>query len=287
VWALDLSSCRWQALSPAGPAPVPRSAHSAVYDPIGDRVLVFGGSTPYTHEGSDAQYSDELWELGLDGRPAWRRLDLPGPRPAAREEHAAVYDAAHREMLIYGGVGIGTDYRHSVFALHDAWALSLEGAARWRALPDSPEESGRWGHRAIFDPVRSRMVVASGWGWPGTTIAFRADPVLARPRENPITAKAAPAAPAAVDVPLRLGLGVNNPSRGGLWLRLELPAVAGARLELFDIAGRRIAHRDVGDLGPGRIRYRWEEASHVPSGVYLLRFSNQRETVKRKVILLR
>jgi hypothetical protein len=37
-------------------------------------------------------------------------------------------------------------------------------------------------------------------------------------------------------------------------VQFVLPTTVPARLELFDIAGRRVAARDVGTLGPGGIR---------------------------------
>src|SRR2546426_990241 len=45
VWELSLSgSPAWTALAPSGPSPTPRSGHTAVYDPVRDRMLVFGGA---------------------------------------------------------------------------------------------------------------------------------------------------------------------------------------------------------------------------------------------------
>ena len=278
VWALDLSGRpRWRALAPAGPGPAPRSAHTAVYDPRNDRVVVFGGTTP--------EFSDELWELRLDGRVAWRRLDLAGPRPSAREEHCAAFDPERHEMLLYGGVGSGTDYAGgTILALHDAWALALDPVPHWRQLPDGPDPFGRWGHRAVFDPVARHMIIHGGWGWTGSTLALASPPAT---RRAPIAAASAPAPNAPSEAPLRLGIRATNPARGALWLRLALPSAEAARLELFDVAGRRVASREVAGLGPGLHRYRWDETSRLSSGLYLLRFSTAREVVRARVILLR
>jgi hypothetical protein len=230
---------------------------------------------------------DELWELRLDGNGAWRRLDPPGPRPSAREEHCAIYDPVHQEMLIYGGVGIGTDYgRSQIVALHDAWALSLGESPQWRSLGAGPDRSGRWGHRAIYDPAGSRMIVSGGWGSIGSTVAL----ATGSPPPAPAATAAArtPLSPGApTDLPLRLAFRVVNPSRGGLEIRLELPNTASVRLELFDVAGRRVASRDLAGLAAGRTRYRWGESARLPAGIYLLRVSQAREVVKSKVILLR
>ncbi|HET9325652.1 MAG TPA: T9SS type A sorting domain-containing protein [Candidatus Eisenbacteria bacterium] len=281
VWALNLSGRpRWQALTPAGPSPAPRSAHSAVYDPMHDRVIVFGGST----SGLES-CSDELWELRLQGRGAWRKLELPEPRPGGREEHSAVVDSRRQEMLIYGGFGDCIEYgRAGTLALHDGWALSLGDAPVWRRLPDGPERAGRWGHRAVFDPQHSRMIVAGGWGGMGSTLALVNEPEVRAPRA--LVAAKAPATPSSpADLPLRLAVRMPNPTRGALAMELALPT-RGARLELFDVTGRRVAQRELSDLGPGFVRYRWDATEQLPAGIYLMRLSRAKETVKKKVILL-
>jgi hypothetical protein len=65
-----------------------------------------------------------------------------------------------------------------------------------------------------------------------------------------------------------------NPTPGGhLNVQFELPAAAAARLELFDVGGRRLVLRDVGVLGPGRHAVDLAEGTRIPAGRYLLRLS--------------
>jgi len=66
----------------------------------------------------------------------------------------------------------------------------------------------------------------------------------------------------------RLGSG---PARGTLSVELSLPDGAPARLELIDIAGRRLAAQEVGTLGVGP--HRVEIATGLRSGVYLVRLT--------------
>lgn len=64
-----------------------------------------------------------------------------------------------------------------------------------------------------------------------------------------------------------------NPSRDGrLRVRLALPSGAEARLELFDVTGRRLAARDVGALGAGQHLVDLGEGRFAP-GLYLLRLT--------------
>ncbi|MBI5711007.1 MAG: hypothetical protein HZC42_12015 [Candidatus Eisenbacteria bacterium] len=60
-----------------------------------------------------------------------------------------------------------------------------------------------------------------------------------------------------------------NPATGPLQVSFSLPDGSPAMLELLDVAGRRIAAREVGSLGPGQHLMRLEE--QVPVGLYWLR----------------
>jgi hypothetical protein len=65
-----------------------------------------------------------------------------------------------------------------------------------------------------------------------------------------------------------------NPSVGTkLTVQFALPSAAPARLELMDIAGRRVAEREVGSLGRGRHDVILADAGRVAPGVYVVRFS--------------
>jgi hypothetical protein len=76
-----------------------------------------------------------------------------------------------------------------------------------------------------------------------------------------------------------------NPSRGGsLMVRFSLPTDAPARLELLDVAGRRIASREVGigqhtlDLGAGQ---------HLAPGLHLVRLTQGVNTRTTRVAVFR
>jgi hypothetical protein len=75
-----------------------------------------------------------------------------------------------------------------------------------------------------------------------------------------------------------------NPSRGGaLTVRFSLPTAAPARLELLDVAGRRIASHEVGvgqhtlDLGTGQ---------HLAPGLYLVRLTQGANTRTTRVAVI-
>ncbi|MBI5838328.1 MAG: hypothetical protein HZB25_13905 [Candidatus Eisenbacteria bacterium] len=151
LWALSLSgSPAWTLLAPSGTPPSSRSDHSAVYDPVRDRMLVFGGRNT---SGGTSPLGD-LWALSLSGTPAWAPLAPAGTPPSARHSHAAVYDAAWDRMLIVAGYD--TKY------VGDTWVLSLPGTPSWAKAAPPTALSSRGSHTAVLDPVRRQMLVFGG-----------------------------------------------------------------------------------------------------------------------------
>jgi hypothetical protein len=134
----------WQRIPQLG-----RTQHSAIYDPIRHRMLVYGGM-------EEAAIKDDVYELSLSGGPTWTHVTTAGPTPPGRYEHSAIYDPVRDRMVIYGGSG-GSD-------LNDVWALSLSGGVpTWSQIPNSgATPGGRRQHAAVYDPVRDRMLVFGG-----------------------------------------------------------------------------------------------------------------------------
>jgi hypothetical protein len=136
----------WSLLS--FPPPAARVQHAAVYDPVRNRMLVFGGL-------AGASLKNDVWELSLAGTPTWKLLAVAGTPPSARRGASAIYDPVRDRMLVYGGAAPG--------ALGDVWALSLGASPAWSQLaPTGSPPPSRSGHSAIYDPVRDRMVVFGG-----------------------------------------------------------------------------------------------------------------------------
>ena len=105
----------------------------------------------------EAAIKDDVYELSLSGGPTWTHVTTAGPTPPGRYEHSAIYDPVRDRMVIYGGSG-GSD-------LNDVQALSLSGGVpTWSQIPNSgatPRRSSAT-RRAVYDPVRDRMLVFGG-----------------------------------------------------------------------------------------------------------------------------
>src|SRR5262245_43056605 len=119
VWVLELGEPnRWQRLQPTGTPPSIRRSHTALYDPIQDRMLVFGGGIIVDHTWI---LNNEVWALELGGTPHWTQLTPTGTPPVPRFSSVAVFDVTRNRMLLHGGaLASGT-------TIGDLWRLELSG----------------------------------------------------------------------------------------------------------------------------------------------------------------
>lgn len=163
VWTLDLSGGGggWTLLTPTGGPPSARLRARAVYDPVGRRMILFGGS-------DGGNLLNDVWELSLTsaGGPfAWNALSPGGPLPLPRELHTSIYDGAAQRMIVFGGVD--NDFTDGSPFNNEVWALTLPqggGMPTWSLLsPAGAPPPLLQSHAAIYDSASQRMVVFSGF----------------------------------------------------------------------------------------------------------------------------
>jgi hypothetical protein len=96
---------------------------------------------------------------------------------------------------------------------------------------------------------------------------------------------------ASVEVPTADRLAVlgmqSGPGDGGLAVRFSLASRAPARLEIMDVAGRRILARDLAGLEPGSHILTLEGGASLPSGIYLLRLRQGGQQARGKAAIIR
>jgi uncharacterized protein (TIGR03437 family) len=140
---------QWRDLTPtSGIAPDARNTGSAIYDPVGKRLIIFGGS------GNSGNLND-TWAFTLATR-TWVKLTTTGTTPPTRHGFDAVYDPVGHQMLIYAGQGAGF--------LSDTWTLNLT-TFEWRDVspPVASRPKARYGHAAVFDPISRSLVQFAGF----------------------------------------------------------------------------------------------------------------------------
>lgn len=77
-----------------------------------------------------------------------------------------------------------------------------------------------------------------------------------------------------------------NPFNAATVISFSLPTASDARLRVFDLTGREVFHRNLGDMAAGTHRVSLD-ASTLSSGVYVARLETARAAVSRKMVLLR
>src|SRR5260370_36393143 len=89
---------------PQGTAPTGRGISTAVYSPITNSMIVFGGNLSV---GNCFDETNDVWVLanpnGVGGTPAWTQLTPAGGPPSIRDGHTAGYDGASNRMIVFGG----------------------------------------------------------------------------------------------------------------------------------------------------------------------------------------
>jgi uncharacterized protein (TIGR03437 family) len=121
----------------------------AIHDPVGKRVVIFGGS-------GDSGSLNDAWAFSLETR-TWTKLVTTGPTPPPRFSFDAVYDPVGHQMVIYAGQGSGFH--------NDTWTLNLT-TLEWRDVSpasNAARPKARYGSTAIFDPASRSLVQFAGF----------------------------------------------------------------------------------------------------------------------------
>lgn len=167
VWLLTgangLGTAGWTNLIANGAAgsPTARSGHSAVYDQVNDRMIIFGGCAGYC-----LPVLNDVWVLAnaSNGTPTWTQLSPTGMPPAPRTRPAAVYDAVNNRMIVFGGQD-GSGSGGATFP--DVWVLTnangLGGSPAWSKLPfTGGPPLGQYGASAVYDSANNIMILFAG-----------------------------------------------------------------------------------------------------------------------------
>ena len=119
------TSTGWVQASPSGPTPGLRSDATLVYDPVSQRVLMFGGNDLTNRFG----LTNATW--AYDGT-SWQQVSS-AMKPAPRQHERAVFDVSVGKCLLFGGRMDDTPGGCCNFtgpALDDAWLWTSSG---WQA----------------------------------------------------------------------------------------------------------------------------------------------------------
>ncbi len=154
LWKYDVASHYWEAVYPGGVTASARQKHTAVFDPVGMCMYVFGGMA------DDTSLLNDVWEYDVTTNQG-TLLSPGGGQPPARMAHTAVYDPNRRVMLVFGGDldGTGTTtadiWKYDISA--NAW-VQIRGAGEGQ----QPHPEPMAGHAAVYFSASQSMMLIGG-----------------------------------------------------------------------------------------------------------------------------
>lgn len=117
----DITTMRWNLISPEGLKPPTMAGHSATVHK--GRMVVFGGLQKTRNSIGHFSSSNDIWTFHLESQ-SWIQEDIPDPKPKPRYGQSQLYlDEDH--LLILGGCGGPSNM------YNDVWLLVMKNDPHW------------------------------------------------------------------------------------------------------------------------------------------------------------
>lgn len=130
-------------------APENRIGHKMFYDPVREKVMLFGGA----HWSNRYTFYNDLWEFDYEDMQ-WRELQTTNP-PDGRFNTMVTYIPRRHELFMFGGFS-------SRDRIADTWLLDLE-TLTWTELHPADSPSPRSDSSFSYDPEHDMVILFSGY----------------------------------------------------------------------------------------------------------------------------
>jgi len=172
VWVLtnangtETSPPAWIQLQPSGSVPAVRSHHMGAYDPVSNKLIIYGGESLAGGQLCGLAAGGclfDTWVLsnanGLGGVPTWTMLSPTG-QPTQTHDGSAFYDPASQRLILFGGQTTAAVDTNAVSVLSNA---SGAGQPNWQQLSLSgnlPQPRDQWA--GGYDQAHNVLIVFAG-----------------------------------------------------------------------------------------------------------------------------
>lgn len=157
MWEWSPTTATWVMRTTSGSAPDARGGAAMVFDPVRNKMLLFGGR-------STSGYNfEDLWEWDPT-TGAWTERSAGGTHPAARAQHGMLFQKSTGKILLFGGGrsdASNNDGTRMSMSFGDTWELD-PATATWTALSPTSSPSVRHDFGLVWDSTRNRAVFFGG-----------------------------------------------------------------------------------------------------------------------------
>ena len=151
TWVFDSNTMNWTQMHPNN-SPSGRYSHRMVFDPITNKIILFGGYR-------DAQYLADTWTYDYVTNN-WTEV-TPTNSPPKRAATSMVYDNTNNIVLMHGGINVGDE----------TWSYNTT-SNKWINMNITGGPGDREGAYYSFDQDNGKFIVYGGWTDPSDTRAY-------------------------------------------------------------------------------------------------------------------
>ncbi len=269
TWAFDINNPQWNEITPSQGSPGERCLHTAVYDTLHHRMIMYGGI-------NNAGRLSDIWVFDL-AQQTWTDL-TPASTPPGRYFTVAAYDAGNHRVLVFSGNAVGAS------TSNDLWAFDLNENLWEELTPAGSLPPNRAGASGIYVPGENRMVVFGG----------RAGNYL-----NDLWSLNNLSQPTSISdldeqrLPTQITLAQNypNPFNPATNIGFRISDFGFVTLDIYDVSGKRVKTLVSENRLPGNYTEQWDGTNQlgqqVGSGVYFYRIESAGYAITQKMLLTR
>jgi uncharacterized protein (TIGR03437 family) len=146
LWEYSLEQHAWTEIRVSGSLPPARFGHTAVFDPVRRRLIIFGGQA--------GTFFSDVWAFEI-ASGSWQQLSPDDAGPSRRYGHSAIYATARDRMVISHGF---TDAGR----FDDTWAFDFARNTWQDISPSGVRPLRRCLHHAAYDADHGQMYLYGG-----------------------------------------------------------------------------------------------------------------------------